>query len=275
MAHYDVRELQLRLLKIMDAVDQCCRTHGLTYYLWAGSMLGAARHQGFIPWDDDMDIAMPRPDFEKLMKHQSEWLPEPFEAHWAGNDPTYPGGFAKIIDASTTLVERKGFDTLGGIYIDVFPLDGVPENWLSQRLTFIKNSLLRQAVFLTFRDPYRHGRGPKSWVPLILQKFGSRQGFNDSLRRVMKKVPYDQARLIADYDDGIRGVQPKEWTGQGKEIAFEGRKYMGVAQPELYLANKYGPDFMTPPPADKQRMHRFYILDYNTPYREYKPLKQS
>ena len=74
MALYDIRPLQLRILNILQAVDATCKEHGLNYYLWAGSMIGAIRHKGFIPWDDDLDIAMPRPDYDKLIAHSKEWL---------------------------------------------------------------------------------------------------------------------------------------------------------------------------------------------------------
>ena len=90
MANYEIRPLQLHILKILQAVDKVCKDHNLRYYLWAGTMLGAVRHKGFIPWDDDMDICMPRPDYDLLMQHASEWLPEPYEAICADNTPDYP-----------------------------------------------------------------------------------------------------------------------------------------------------------------------------------------
>ena len=102
MPAYDIRPLQLRILRILDAVDTTCREHGLRYYLWAGTMIGAIRHKGFIPWDDDLDIAMPRPDYERLIAHAEEWLPKPFEMVCGENDPLYPLPFAKIQDGSTT-----------------------------------------------------------------------------------------------------------------------------------------------------------------------------
>ena len=80
MALYEIRPLQLRILEILRAVDKTCREHDLCYYIWAGTMIGAVRHKGFIPWDDDLDIAMPRPDYERLIAHQREWLPKPFES---------------------------------------------------------------------------------------------------------------------------------------------------------------------------------------------------
>ena len=80
MPAYEIRPLQLRILEILLAVDKVCREHGLRYYLWAGTLLGAIRHKGFIPWDDDVDICMPRADYDTLMAHAKEWLPAPYEA---------------------------------------------------------------------------------------------------------------------------------------------------------------------------------------------------
>ena len=97
MPAYDIRPLQLRILRILDAVDTTCREHGLRYYLWAGTMIGAIRHKGFIPWDDDLDIAMPRPDYERLIAHAEEWLPKPFEMVCGENDPLYPLPFGMVV----------------------------------------------------------------------------------------------------------------------------------------------------------------------------------
>ena len=107
MANYDIKILHKRILKVLELVDKTCQTHGLTYYIWAGTMIGAVRHHGFIPWDDDIDIAMPREDYDRLIVHCREWLPEPLEMICAEDDSTYPLPFAKIQDASTTLIERK------------------------------------------------------------------------------------------------------------------------------------------------------------------------
>ena len=107
MATYDIRPLQLRILKNLLAIDKVCKEHNLRYYIMAGTMLGAVRHKGFIPWDDDLDIGMPRADYDLLMTNAKEWLPEPYEAVCAENDKEYPLPFAKIQDADTTLIERK------------------------------------------------------------------------------------------------------------------------------------------------------------------------
>ena len=79
MANYDIDDVHKHILKIAKAVDAVCETHNLRYYIWAGTMIGAIRHKGFIPWDDDLDIAMPRADYNLLVEHAAEWLPEPYE----------------------------------------------------------------------------------------------------------------------------------------------------------------------------------------------------
>ena len=109
MANYDIRPLQLRILKNLLAVDKVCKEHNLRYYIMAGTMLGAVRHKGFIPWDDDLDIGMPRADYDLLMANAKEWLPKPYEAVCAENDKEYPLPFAKVQDANTTLIERMEF----------------------------------------------------------------------------------------------------------------------------------------------------------------------
>lgn len=147
MADYDIRPLQLRILKILLAVDKVCKEHGLRYYIMAGTMLGAVRHKGFIPWDDDLDIGMPRADYDLLMSHSKEWLPQPYEAVCAENDPNYPLPFAKIQDADTTLIERMHLKYLGGIYLDVFPLDGVPQSNLKQRIHFARYEFYKRVLY--------------------------------------------------------------------------------------------------------------------------------
>ena len=74
---YNIRDFQLRSVSVLEAVDKVCEEHGLRYFIVDGSLLGAVRHKGFIPWDDDIDIAMPREDYDKLIEHAEEWIPKP------------------------------------------------------------------------------------------------------------------------------------------------------------------------------------------------------
>ena len=267
MANYNVEAVHQRILNILLAVDKMCSSHGLRYYLWAGTMLGAVRHKGFIPWDDDLDIAMPRPDYEQLIAHAAEWLPQPYELVCAETDSTYPLPFGKIQDGNTTLIERMHLKYVGGIYMDVFPIDGVPANKLLQRIHFGRYEYYKRVLYLMVRDPYKHGHGPDSWIPLLCRKVYTLAGVQGKIRKLLMKYDYDRQLLVADYDDGMRGAMPKTILGTPREYDFEGKRVMGVEQYDAYLSRKYG-DYMTIPKHSEQRQHNFHYLDLNHSYHE-------
>ena len=268
MANYDIRPLQLRILKNLLAVDKVCKEHNLRYYIMAGTMLGAVRHKGFIPWDDDLDIGMPRADYDLLMANAKEWLPKPYEAVCAENDKEYPLPFAKVQDADTTLIERMHLKYLGGVYIDIFPLDGVPESRMAQRMHFAKYEFYKRVLYLIHRDPYKHGKGPSSWIPLLCRKLFTLTGAQESIRKVMKKYDFDQSALVCDYDDGMKGIMSKDILGIPTPVLFEDEEVWGVQKYDAYLSQKYG-DYMTIPKQSGQRQHNFHYLDLNKPYREF------
>src|SRR3712207_2555288 len=103
-----IAQIQTVILGIMKAIDKVCREHNLQYFMIAGTMLGAIRHQNFIPWDDDADVALPRPDYDVLMAHANEWLPKEYELVEAGTTPDYPYQFARVQDKRTTYITKIG-----------------------------------------------------------------------------------------------------------------------------------------------------------------------
>lgn len=269
MATYDIRPLQLRMLKVLLAFDKMCQEKGLRYCIMAGTMIGAVRHKGFIPWDDDMDVGMPRPDYEKFIEHCKEWLPSPYEFVCGENDSKYPLPFGKIQDSGTTLIERRHLSYLGGIYVDVFPLDAVPSNPLARRWQYAQYQFYKQALYLVHRDPYKHGHGPGSWIPLLTRKLFTMESLQRSIRRLLLKYDYNQCSLAADYTDGLRGVMSKEINGVYTSYEFEGETLQGIERYDDYLTQMYG-DYMQIPEGDHRRQHNFHYLDLNKPYREYK-----
>lgn len=268
---YDIRTLQLRLLRILKAFDKTCREHGLRYYLEDGTLLGAVRHGGFIPWDDDVDIMMPRPDYERLIRHSREWLPEPYEFVCFENDPKYPLQFGKVQDASTTLIERPHLYYLGGAYIDIFPIDGVPDTEKEQQRHDRRYHRLKSLLYLTWRDPYKHGRGPASWYPLLLRRIWRPEKVQRLMREHSLRYPFEESKYVANLFDNMRGILDREKElGPGTPIRFEDAEFISVADTDTHLRRLFG-DYMTPPPPDKIEQHGFYYLDLDRPYRDFDP----
>ena len=258
---YDLRQYQLRSVVLLEAIDQVCKQHNLRYYIIAGTLLGAVRHQGFIPWDDDIDIAMSRADYDLLMAHAEEWVPKPFRIVNHEIEPGYPKYFAKLEDRSTTLVENFGLGYVGGIYMDVFPLDAVPNNRLLRYVHFYKFHFLRKMLYYSYRDPYKHGRGLNAWAVKTFQRIFNRESLHKTSQRVLKEY---NGKAGCDYvmthDDGPRAYRT-EIFGEPRDYEFEGKTFCGPAVSEGFLGVLYGPTYMQLPPEDKRRSHYHQYCD--------------
>lgn len=122
--------MQQRMLEILKVVDAICRKHNIPYWLCGGTMIGAIRHKGFIPWDDDLDIDMLRPDFERFVKLLPSELPDNLALQWHTTDKNYFFQYAKIRDRNSEMYEHNGYDRIWrehGVWIDVFPLERMPK----------------------------------------------------------------------------------------------------------------------------------------------------
>lgn len=268
MADYKIEDIQKCILNILVTVDKVCRENGIRYWLSDGTMLGAVRHGGFIPWDDDADIAMPRPDYERFVKHADEWLPKPFELQTFEKDENCTSEFLKVIDGSTTLIERWSLNQVGGVYIDVCPIDGIPAPKWRRKLRINLYHMLKSWVYLRSRDPYKRGHGYTSWLPRLLQATVKNITLQRWKKRVQTVYDYETAPLVADYDSGDRSTMPREVMGTPTPILFEGRELLGVEHPDTCLTCLYG-DYMTLPPEDKRHIHGFDYVDFEHSYHDY------
>lgn len=270
MPTYDIRPLQLRLLDILMVIHQVCEEHGLRYYLADGSLIGAVRHKGFIPWDDDMDICMPRPDYEQFIQHAREWLPSRYEFVCFELDKDYPLHFGKVQDAESTLVERPHLYYLGGVYVDVFPIDGAPKCKVAQWLWNARYKFLTSMLYLSFRDPYKHGHGPSSWMPLLVRRIMPMAGWQRAVKRCMMEYDFDRCQYVSfNHNDALGAMIDKDKVlGEPTPIAFEDKEVWGLRDNDSYLTQLFG-DYMTPPPADKIHQHNFFYMDLDSPYRTF------
>ena len=269
---FDKRELQLKLCDILYAVAKICEEHDIRYYLDGGTTLGAVRHQGFIPWDDDIDIVMPRPDFEYFLKIANEKLPEYYEVR---THKTHPGGhvypWAKIEDGRTTVVVdwQRHLNYKGGIFIDLFPLDGLPGNkiirkWYMNLILFLSRKLLS----ISYIDINKY---EKKGIKLCIVKFLHwdicRSGLHHLIHALLRCYKYDKCKYVANCigEYGLKNIMKKEFYGIPVYKEFEGNLYRVPEKYDLYLKQLYG-NYMELPPLDKRcSLHNFYILDLFKP----------
>ena len=264
-----LREHQECSLKILVVVDKICRENNIPYFLTNGTLLGAVRHKGCIPWDDDMDIAMLRPDYERFATIIQNLLPEPYEFVGPSTSDSYPMELGKVIDGSTTLIERWTYNQLGGVYLDIWPLDAVSDKRWQRRLHFSAYKVLNRLIYMRNRDPYKRGHGVSSWWPRIVQALFK----NGTLLRWMHKLQtacdFDKCDKVCMLDNGERSIISKSVIGERKDgYEFEGHRFYGPEDYDTYLRALYG-EYMTIPPENKRRVHRPDYLDLNHSYHDY------
>ena len=267
------RELQKYLLEMMYWFHNFCVENNLRYYALGGTMLGAARHQGFIPWDDDLDVGMPRKDYEKLytiMKYHSGdryILETPYSD---AIDFNYC--FSKLYDTKTTLVENLRFKIKRGIYIDIFPLDGMGNTEEECKKTF--DAIDKKfKLLLAHTTSIRKGRSIVKNMAVILSQTALNAFIND--KKTIRRI--NELSAKKDFDKCVYGGNPfgawrykeimrTDIMGKPTLYKFGAIEIYGVEDFNAYLSHMYG-DWRTLPPKDKQVSHHDYLeLDLENPY---------
>jgi len=264
----DLKRVQAILLDMLKAFDRVCRQHGLRYYIIAGTMLGAVRHHGFIPWDDDADVAMPRRDYEILCKNADTWFPYYLRVVNNYTDPAYPYGFARLQNTATTYVTRRFSEFVGGLPVDIFPLDGMTDNKFSRWIHYRRYHRLIKRMYYSHTDPLKHGYGLRWLFLTIYQRIFSREKIHRLVDARQQQWDFDASSLVADHDNKPnRGILPKEVYGQPTPIRFEDTILMGVEKPDEYLKYCYG-DYMVMPA--KHPPLNFRYIDLDASFEKYK-----
>lgn len=260
-------ELKNVQLRILDYVDKFCRENNIEYSLAAGTLLGAVRHKGFIPWDDDIDIALYRKDYDMLLAHAEEWLPENYNIITADKDIRYPKYFAKIEDTNTTLVENFSLGYIGGIYVDIFPLDDVPNNKLLRNIHYRKFHFYRKLQYYAYRNPYKHGKGIGATLMALFQKFLSKKSLHQAMQRVITEYnEHTDCDYVMTHDDGTCAY-PKSCLQTPRKYLFENREFDGPTDANIFLSSYYGKDYMQLPPVEKRRSHFHDYCDLKNGYK--------
>ena len=262
----EFRRMQMIQLDMLAELDRVCRENKINYVIFAGTLLGAVRHKGYIPWDDDADIAMLREDYNKL-KHVADQLDPSicyFQDH--STDPGYIWGYGKLRRTGTSFV-RAGQEHLKGktgVFIDIFPLDDAPKSIPLQILQDWHCYCLRKIQWSQVAKKNEKGF-MKLWYSLIshISPETAFRGFAGYEKRSSNSTP-NQVRILAMPSTGMiyndknpistRYVMPKKWFLERKEYEFEGLRLFGIKDAHDFLTYEYG-DYMTLPPENKRNAH--------------------
>lgn len=252
-------ELKRIQLEILDDVHAFCLTHGIRYSLCGGTLLGAVRHKGYIPWDDDIDIMMPRPDYERFIQSYASPQNKVLDLR---NVSTTVELCVKVCREGTLMTDRLLGRTLWGINIDVFPIDGMPGDYgphvreilsLRERLGQIcpfYRVVARQKVLWFLK--YCMKRILFFYPGNILSL---KQKIDNLATRFDLESSPSGAAIFGSY--GEREVIPATTFLAFDNIPFEGRTYRAISDYDTYLNSLYG-DYMTLPPKEKQVTHHLY-----------------
>lgn len=269
----EVRKMQLKGLEMALFFDKFCQDNGLTYFLCGGCCIGSIRNKGFIPWDDDVDVFMPREDYEKLKKM---WIDtEDYSIQYPTKKVCTENQFLTICANKTTFIKtyQMNLDINHGLVLDVLPLDGCPTGI---KRKFQKLWALLYSLFVVGKAPTNHGKGvyflgkvalclckPKSW----------RYAMWRLCERKMSKYKIEDCEYITELCSGPHYMQneyPKEYFESSVRVDFEGYKLPIPVGYDGYLKMAFG-DYMQLPPKEKQVCHHeFEVMDMDNSYLVYR-----
>lgn len=276
------KEWNATILNILKAFIKICEEHGLTYYCCAGTAIGAVRHHGIIPWDDDIDVIMPRPDYDRLLQIAAQTDFGKYELITPYSDNTYPLYFSKIANKDTTLIEDRQIPCVIGLYVDIFPLDATDDDVekamrLKDKYTKIISRLNAVSTHNTFGEYLSLLKKRKEWGRFAIKTLAyfCRQTLRKHLIRQMDRMShqydYDKAKNVQVYTGsyGHREVFPKAWLGKGKEFRFEDTTVLLPERYDEYLRHFFN-DYMQFPPVEQriEKHSRAYLNIHRKETRE-------
>lgn len=274
-----------RMVLILEHFIDFCNKNALRYYCCAGTALGTVRHKGFIPWDDDVDVMMPRPDYERFIKIYDNKANSTYELLTSLNNRNYYLPFAKLIDKNSTVVERKSIPCTLGLFIDIFPLDGMPNDTNEVANIAESYSLYRQhlsdvsskegfggLIFMLLKGQFDRFRRALKF------RFDRNRYRDEIVKKLMdfgKNYDYEDADMVSVEDiSDIAHPFPKKWLEPYQIMRFEDIDVRMPQNTHNYLKNAYG-DYMQLPPKEEQvscHMDELCFFDISE-HKEYDEIK--
>ena len=264
MRKLDIIEVHDFVLRIAKEFDRICTNHNIPYYMLGGTMLGAIRHKGFIPWDDDMDFGVPIEYYQQLEDILFKELPYPYRCCSYKNHPAILHNFMKIED-QTTCIDDKAInlpvEQKLGLNIDIFPLNLCHLGSSSVKRLRRKEALLGKAFMQSITHSNSYVR---AFVKNLLQIIcgGTPQKLQKEIDEMLMTINEGNHRgnLLGRW--GIKEIIPIEWYGNGIRYSFEDTFFKGIGEYDKYLTRLYG-DYMSLPPIEQRKAHveNVYLRD--------------
>lgn len=272
----NLRMLQLVQLEILEVIDKICADNGISYSLYAGTLLGAVRHKGFIPWDDDLDVCMSREDYEAFISIWNDVKPKGYIIQNKENTPNFTQSFSKIRKEHTTFLqydfEREAYHT--GIFVDIFPLDRIPDNKIG-RIIFRWNCLKYQLFTREFVPP-KSNIFVKAISKLILLTVpvSKRKYVRDRICEKITRYKDNKSFGIVAIETAStqKQIYPADMLDKFVRIKFENKYYMCFENWKQNLGIKYGDYMKLPPEEERIWRHHPIILNFEYDYEELKRL---
>lgn len=263
-----LNDTQRYILHVLREVTKVLEELKIPYFMQGGTMLGAIRHGGFIPWDDDVDLGIPRADYDRLLKEVSARLPENLELRTYDDETDHHYYFARIVDKRYQ-IRRMGSieERLENIWVDLFPLDGMPNGFISRQWHKMRLLFTRLKFHLSCFEKVNIKRPGRPLVERIIiriamitrvGKWWNTRKQLDKMDRLLKKYPPEKSEYLVNFTGQtsfkFNEMFKKEVYGQGKEYPFEDMVLVGPEQYDAYLKSLYG-DYMTPPKEADRNAH--------------------
>ena len=263
-----------KLIEMLNYLDKICQVNNIRYYAIGGTFLGAIRHNGFIPWDDDIDVCMPRKDYNKFAEIVNSSADKYIVETPRSLAKDYCYSVSKLYDTSTTLIEGVKYQTKRGIYIDVFPLDGIGNSGSEIDRNYRKIDFWN-AVFSSRTSVVRQGRA--AWKNLLIKVAGLIPSSILNEKKLLVKL--DNLCCKFDYDEcdyvGVlltqyrkKYIMPKYLFAETKRYKFENTTIVGVKDYDTYLKLLFGNWHNLPPKEKQVAGHDFHSIDLESSYLE-------